>query len=106
MITVDGQVPDAHVLVVVLIEGPANLNLVFEPSPGTVMVTVHDGRDAKLCWLLSNAIVVGLTEQPLRVPLLTGTPLATDMVMSSVTDCTTLNWLDAVFPSASTPVTV
>jgi hypothetical protein len=92
-------------LVVVVVEGPGNLNLVFEPSVGTVIVMVHDGRAAKLCWLLSNAMAVGLAEQPLRVPLLTGTPLATDMVMSSVTDCITVNWLDPESPRASTPVT-
>ncbi len=41
--------PDAHVLVVAVVEGPANLNLVLLPSVGTVMVMVHEGRAAKMC---------------------------------------------------------
>jgi len=51
-------------------------------------------------------MVAGLAEQPLKVPLLTGTPLATDIVMGRVTDATTVNVVDAVFPSASAAVTV
>ena len=59
-----------------------------------------------LCCALSNAIVAGLTEQPLKVPLLTGTPLATDIVMGMVTDATTVTVVVAVFPRASVAVAV
>jgi len=102
---VGGQVPDEHVVTVVVVDVPANLNLVLEESVGTVMVIVQVGRAAKLCWLPSNAIVDGLTEQPLNVPVFVGTPLATEIVMSSVTDTTTVNGVDPVFPRASSAVT-
>ena len=59
-----------------------------------------------LCCALSNAMVAGLAEQPLKVPLLTGTPLATDIVMGRVTDATIVIVVDAVFPRASVAVTV
>ena len=95
------QVPDAQVLRVVVVEGPANLNLVLEPSIGTVMVIVQDGRAAKLCWLASNAIVAGFTEQPLSVPVAVGTPVATDIVICIVAEATTVNVVDPVFPRAS-----
>src|SRR6266581_8058840 len=102
---VDGQVPDEHVVTVVVVDIPANLNLVLEPSVGIVTVMVQDGRAAKLCWLPSNAIVAGLIEQPLSVPVFVGTPLATEIVMSSVTDATTVSGVDAVFPRLSREVT-
>ncbi len=59
-----------------------------------------------LCCALSNAMVAGLAEQPLKVPLFTGTPLATDIVMGRVTDATTVTVVDAVFPRASAAATV
>jgi hypothetical protein len=106
VITVEGQVPEAHVLVVVVVEGPANLNLVLLPSVGTIMVMVQEGRAAKLCWFPSKAIVPGFTEQPVIVALAVGTPLATDIVICSVTEASTVNVVDAVFPRASVAVRV
>ncbi len=91
---------------VMVVDGPANLNLVLEPSTGTVMVMVQVGRAAKLCWLLSKATVDGTTEQPVKVPEAVGTPLATVTVICSVTEATTVNEVDAVFPRASTAVTM
>jgi hypothetical protein len=51
-------------------------------------------------------MVVGLTEQPLTVPVFVGTPLATEMVIFSVTEATIVRALDPVFPRASIAVTV
>ncbi len=68
-------------LTVALAEGPANLNLVFEPSVGTVTVIVQDGRAAKVCWLPSKAIVPGLTEHPFKAPVPVGPPFATEIVI-------------------------
>jgi hypothetical protein len=106
VITTDGQVPEEHVVTVVVVAGPANLNLVIEPSVGTVMVIVQEGRAAKLCWPPSNAIDVGLTAHPLTVPVFVGTPLATDIVIFSVTEAMTVSWVDPVLPRASTAITV
>jgi hypothetical protein len=106
VITTGAQVPAEHVFTVMVVDGPANLNLVLEPSVGTVMVMVQDGRAARLCWLLSKAIVAGMTEQPLIVPEAVGTPLATEIVICSVTEATTVNVVDPVFPRASSAVTV
>ncbi len=106
VITTGAQVPAEHVFTVMVVDGPANLNLVLEPSAGTVMVMVQDGRAAKLCWLLSKAIAAGMIEQPLKVPVAVGTPLATEIVICSVTDATTVSGVDAVFPRASSAVTV
>ncbi len=106
MTVAGGHVPEEHVVTVTVVADPANLNLVFVPSVGTVIVMVHEGRAVKLCWFPSNAIVAGLTEQPVSVPVDVGTPLATEIVSSSVTEGTTVNVDEAVLPTPSTPVTV
>ncbi len=38
-----GQVPEEHALMVVLEADPVNLYRTFEPSVGTIIVTVQDG---------------------------------------------------------------
>ncbi len=93
-------------MTVSVVDGPENLYLVEEPSDGTVMTIVQDGTAAKLCCMPSKAIVVGLTEQPLKVPIPAGAPPATAMVICSVTEGDNVNGLEAVFPLASVPVIV
>jgi len=85
---------------VVVVEGPANLYRAFDPSPGTVMVTVQDGVADTVCGVPSKMIFDGLTSHPLRVPVPIGPP-AMEILVCTVTEAITVTVVDAVLPDAS-----
>jgi hypothetical protein len=102
----DGQLPDEQVLMVAVVEGPANLYLTFDPSVGTVIETVQEGNAVTVWALPSKAIFVGFTSHPVNNPVPTGPPVATVMLVWTVTDARTVSDAEAVFPPASTTVKV
>ena len=75
------QLPEAHVLTVVVVEGPENLYRTLEPSAGTVIVIVHEGIVEIVCGLPSKLILEGFTSHPDIAPELVGPPLATEIVV-------------------------
>ena len=91
---------------VMVVEGPGNLNLRFDPSTGTVMVTAQVGIADTVRVLPSKGIVDGLTSHPVRVPVPVGPPLATKIVVCTVTEAITVRVVDAVLPEASSDVIV